>query len=368
MISKENNEELIENPTKDEVKQAVFGLNSESAGGRDGFTGLVFQKCNPLSPTLFILAAEALSRGLNALNENLWFTGFVLLKWSPKINHLSYADDTIIFSSSCEISLGLIMNVLKNYEQASGQLINKSKSSIYLHDRVDNEVFQKVERITGIARKNFPLMYLGCPIFYARPQMSFYSELISKVRNRLQGWKGKLLSFGGRAILLKHVLQAMPMHLLSAIDPPSFVIEKLHKIFAQLFWSNTISERGTHWTKWYTVCLPQDEGGLGFRSLSDMSMALCAKLWWNLRTKPFLWSPRMGSALLWVDNWPGLGPLYFLTPSDFYCNEEINNVFDVVTQGRWHVPAIRNNLPEELAEYILNEVQPPAKPDELDKP
>ncbi|XP_060182538.1 uncharacterized protein LOC132612249 [Lycium barbarum] len=363
-----------------------------------------------LSPTLFILASEVLSRGLNALYSNLWFTGFGVPKWSPKINHLAYADDTIIFSSSCEISLGLIMNVFTEYEQASGQLINKAKSSVYLHDRVDEEIFRQVERVTGIARKEFPVIYLGCPIYYARSKMSFYSELIAKVRNRLQGWKGKLLSFGGRAILLKHVLQAMPMHLLSAVDPPSFVIKKLHKVFAQFFWSNTVGERGRHWTGWDIVCLPCDEGGLGFRSLSDMSMALFAKLWWNFRTKPSLWSYfmsnkylkknnsilvswkkgshswrkmlqardlidhkiwwqlRMGSSLFWFDNWTGLGPFYFLTPSDFYCNEAINNVSDVVTEGRWHEQAIRNNLPEEYADYILKELQPPARGDELDKP
>ncbi|XP_060200889.1 uncharacterized protein LOC132629179 [Lycium barbarum] len=76
----------------------------------------------------------------------------------------------------------------------------------------------------------------------------------------------------------------------------------------------------------------------------------------------------MGSSLFWFDNWTGLGPLYFLKPADFHCNEDINNVSDVVTEGRWHEVAIRNNLPEELAEYILNDVQPPARGDELDRP
>ncbi|XP_059315418.1 uncharacterized protein LOC132066031 [Lycium ferocissimum] len=190
---------------------------------------------DPLSPTLFILATGVLSRSLNFLHENLWFCGFGLPKWSPKINHLAYADDTIIFSSSCEISLGLIMNILTEYEQASGQLINKTKSSVYLHDKVDLQEVQKVERVTGITRQAFPLKYFGCPIYYSKTQVSFYSDLLSKVRNKLQGWKGKLLSFGGRAVLLKHVLQATPMHLLSAVDPPSFVIEKLHKILAQFF-------------------------------------------------------------------------------------------------------------------------------------
>nr|XP_009789431.1 PREDICTED: uncharacterized protein LOC104237055 [Nicotiana sylvestris] len=75
---------------------------------------------DPLSPTLFILAAEELSRGLNSLHTNLYFCGFGMPKWSPKINHLSYTDDTIIFCSSDETSLRLVMEVLKAYESSSG--------------------------------------------------------------------------------------------------------------------------------------------------------------------------------------------------------------------------------------------------------
>lgn len=55
------------------------------------------KKGDLLSSTLFIIAAEALSRGLNALHLNLYFCGFGLPKWIPKINHLACADDTIIF-------------------------------------------------------------------------------------------------------------------------------------------------------------------------------------------------------------------------------------------------------------------------------
>ncbi|KAK4706309.1 hypothetical protein R3W88_034132 [Solanum pinnatisectum] len=35
---------------------------------------------------------------------------------------------------------------------------------------------------------------------------------------------------------------------------------------------------------WDSLCLPKDEGGLGFRSLHDVSDALFAKLWWIFRT------------------------------------------------------------------------------------
>lgn len=59
--------------------------------------------------------------------------------------------------------------------------------------------------------------------------MDHYQGLINKVLDKLQSWKGKLLSIGGRAALISHVLQNMPIHLLSAINPPRFVTNKLHK-------------------------------------------------------------------------------------------------------------------------------------------
>lgn len=46
---------------------------------------------DPLSSTLFIIVAEVLARRLNKLFDNPLFKGYVIPKWSPKINHLSYA-------------------------------------------------------------------------------------------------------------------------------------------------------------------------------------------------------------------------------------------------------------------------------------
>ncbi|XP_060194951.1 uncharacterized protein LOC132624144 [Lycium barbarum] len=339
-----------------------------------GFGEWAVKQRDPLSPTLFILVAEALSRALNVLHDNPWFCGFGLPKWSPKISHLAYADDTIIFSSACEISLNSIMDVLKNYEAASGQLINKAKSSIYLHDRVDEDVFLNVERVTGFKRKDFPLIYLGCPIYYTRGCMAFYLDLISKVRNRLQSWKCKLLSFGRRVVLLKHVLQDMPMHLLSTIDPLDFVIKKPHKISAQFFWSNKFGgqvgtvTKPTLWgalmsnkylKKTNPILVPWKKGSHIWRNMLQARDLIDHEIWWQLR---------IGFLLLWFDNWVGLGPLCFLTEPDFYCDENVNNVYDVVTEGRWNETVIRNCLLKELAEFIMTEVQPPSRGNDLDVP
>ncbi|XP_019240114.1 PREDICTED: uncharacterized protein LOC109220105 [Nicotiana attenuata] len=383
-------------------------INGQSRGFFKSTRGV--KQGDPLSPTLFILAAEALSRGLNSLHQNLYFCGFGLPKWSPKINHLAYADDTIIFSSSDATSLRLIMEILYLYEAASGQLVNKNKSAIYMHHLTDPEVVRKVERITGIGSKDFPFTYLGCPIFYARRRFDYYQPMITKVLDRLQSWKGKLLSIGGRAVLISSILQSLPIHLLSAVNPPNYVINKLHKLFAQFFWSSSVGGNSRHWASWNTLCMPYDEGGIGFRSLHDVSKALFCKLWWNFRTKPSLWSSfmsqkyckklnavvvpwregshvwrkmlecrdliehqiiwklRMGSSLFWYDNWTGLGALYFLVPQDFGIDEGIQNVYELVENGAWNVDRVMELLPEDLASHIIEKISPPLVENDIDRP
>ncbi|XP_070048894.1 uncharacterized protein [Nicotiana tomentosiformis] len=45
MVSDEQNDNLMRQPTKIEVQDAIFGLNGNSAGGPDGFTGCFFHTC-----------------------------------------------------------------------------------------------------------------------------------------------------------------------------------------------------------------------------------------------------------------------------------------------------------------------------------
>ncbi|XP_075098935.1 uncharacterized protein LOC142175831 [Nicotiana tabacum] len=202
--------------------------------------------------------------------------------------------------------------------------------------------------------------------------MEFYKDIMKKVLDKLQSWQGKLLSVGGRATLITYVLQGMPIHLLSAVNPPVFVINKLHKMFAQFFWSNAIGGKARHWASWDTLCLPKEEGWTGFRSLHDVSRALFCKLWWNFRTKPILWSSFMCQKYCKKMNamvvpWRN-GGLYFATPLDFYCDESIHNVHDVVLEDAWDAARLMQILPQDLATHIIDNIKPPALSDELDKP
>ncbi|XP_060177905.1 uncharacterized protein LOC132607846 [Lycium barbarum] len=162
-------------------------LNGQAYGFFHSTRGV--KQGDPLSPAFFIIAAEVLSRALNSLFDQ--------------------SDDH---------------GIIQEYEKLSGQMINKRKSSFYLFSKVSQELSEQVETITGFVRGHFPFTYLGVPITHARKKKVDYTELLKKIKDRLQTWKGKLLSYGGKAVLITSVLQSIPIHVLSAIRPPKCVV------------------------------------------------------------------------------------------------------------------------------------------------
>ncbi|XP_075077069.1 uncharacterized protein LOC142163822 [Nicotiana tabacum] len=241
LINTDQNAELIKQPTKEEVKVTVLGLTGDSAGGQmSGFVKgkniveniLLTQEIvtdirlrTKVGPNVILKldmtkAYDRLSwLFLTKVLRKMGFTerligiifGLVSNNWySILINGQAHGffkssrgvkqDDMIIFSSSDETSLMLIMQVLNACEVASGQLVNKTKSTVYLHHLTDMEVVSKVERITSIHRNDFPIIYLGCPIFYARRRLEYYQPLITKVMDKLQSWQVEEGGIGFRSL------------------------------------------------------------------------------------------------------------------------------------------------------------------------
>lgn len=75
-------------------------------------------------------------------------------KWIPYINHLAYAEDTTIFISANNYSLRLVKDTLSTYEKVSGQLTNKRKSVVYMHENAKEDVVDVVNRGTIIPKKS----------------------------------------------------------------------------------------------------------------------------------------------------------------------------------------------------------------------
>lgn len=115
-----------------------------------------------LSTTLFIIIFEVL---LRSLNRDRNFIGYGLPKWRPEINHFSYADDRVLFCSSNRAYVIKMINVLRSYEKVFGQLVNKSKSCFYLHEKTPLIFSIMLRKLTRINKVNF-LSYILDALYF----------------------------------------------------------------------------------------------------------------------------------------------------------------------------------------------------------
>ncbi|WMV49350.1 hypothetical protein MTR67_042735 [Solanum verrucosum] len=191
-------------------------------GNRVGFfsSSHGLKQGDPLSPSLFIIGSELLSRMLNSLNSHEHFTPFSMNFNGPVINHLAYADDIVIFSGGNNKSIKLIKHQIRRYEKASGQQVNDAKSFFITAPKTDSIRINRLRRVTGYMDNTFPFTYLGCPIYNGKKNLSYFDGMLAKIVKRLNGWQCNMLSHGGKVILIKHVLQSVPIYTLSAITPP----------------------------------------------------------------------------------------------------------------------------------------------------
>lgn len=90
-------------------------------------------------------------------------------------------------------------------------------------------------------------------------------------------------------ILIKHVLQSIPMYVHVAMEPHKQVLSAIeHSISKFLSGSYKRTDR-RHWMSWEKVCRPTSANGLSIMWLNHLSMAFSGKLWWNFRTKNSIW-------------------------------------------------------------------------------
>ncbi|KAL0302291.1 UNVERIFIED_CONTAM: hypothetical protein Sangu_3108200 [Sesamum angustifolium] len=148
-------------------------VNGEAAGFFKSMQGL--RQGDPISPALFIIAAEAFSKGLNPLSMRTQTC--TQTKCEVKLSHLSYADDIILFTNCKEAGLNKLMQFLRKFEDLSGQQINHAKSA-FIPGKKANLIGHRIKNITGFSMKALALTYLGAPLYKGNKRKILYENLI----------------------------------------------------------------------------------------------------------------------------------------------------------------------------------------------
>ena len=241
---------------------------------------------DPLLPYLFLICAEGLIALLNSATSCRSLSGLSLCRGGPQISHLFFADDNLLFCRATMEECHTLISLLDTYEKASGQKLNYEKTSIFFSTNTPQSTRQSICNALRTTSSGDLGKYLGLPPIIGRGKKQAFSEIKQKVVQKLNGWKGKMLSLAGKEVLIKSVAQALPIYTMSCFRPLDSLCNEINSMIGNFWWGQNQSKRKIHWQKWSKLCRQKVDGGMGFRDLSLFNQTLLAKQGWRLMQNP----------------------------------------------------------------------------------
>jgi mannosylglycoprotein endo-beta-mannosidase len=244
---------------------------------------------DPLSPLLFCLAEEVLSRGISRLVAQ---GKLHLIKGTRNIkvpSHSFYADDLMIFCKGNLAGLRHLKDLFDRYAIESGQVINNSKSTIFSGSITPGRL-NLIVQLLNFNIGSLPFNYLGVPIFKGKPKVIHFQPIADKIMLKMSAWKASLLSIAGRVQLVRSVIQSMLTYSITIYSWPVSLLKKIEKCIRNFIWSGDIDKRKLVTTSWKKICRPFSQGGLNLRSLTKLNTASNLKLCWTLLNSQSSWA------------------------------------------------------------------------------
>jgi hypothetical protein len=236
---------------------------------------------DPLSPFLFLIMAEGLSRSIHAEVGNGSLEGLSLHSISPPISHSQFVDGTLLMGRPTVKEENSILQVLQTFSNASGLDCNKDKSLIFFFNTPPPPppVQRHISDLLGFQRSSLPSKYLGIPLIDNALRNSSWEQLLSSFSKKLSSWTLRSLNLPSRLILLRAVLQALPTYIFSVMTTPTFVLTTIKNLQRKFLWQGINTEKKIALVSWAKICRPKVQGGLGLRDPSIMNKILSAKIW-----------------------------------------------------------------------------------------
>ncbi|XP_074352995.1 uncharacterized protein LOC141692156 [Apium graveolens] len=138
-----------------------------------------------------------------------------------------FVDDSYLFCKADLIEASTVLEILETYERASGQQVNRSKSSIFYSTNVLDYNKQPIGQILKMSEASMHSTYLGLPNIVGRNKSAMLGYLKDKANTKIRSWN------------VNHVSRADFFHA-TAGHNPSF-------IWRSLLEAKQLLRDGTRW-------------------------------------------------------------------------------------------------------------------------
>ena len=158
-------------------------INGKAYGNIIPTTGL--RQGDPLLLYLFLLCAKRFTTLLTRAKEEGRLHGVSLCRRAPRITHLLFDDDSLLFCQANQEEVQCITDTLQLYAASSGQCINFEKSSVYFSSNTEVAQREGTKAALGVKDVESFESYLGLPTLIGWAKYQTFSFLKDQVWKKI---------------------------------------------------------------------------------------------------------------------------------------------------------------------------------------
>lgn len=232
---------------------------------------------DPMSPLIFVLAADLLQAAINDAASKQHLMPPIPSRGSTDYPVIQYADDTIIVMPADMTQVAHMKGILMDYAQSIGLKINFQKTTL-IPINVDPLLASQLANLLQCSVGKMPFTYLGLPLGTTKPTVLDMMPLVDSMERRLSTTLC-LMSIGAKLQLVNSVLSSLAVYAMCSIRLPPKIIEHLDKLRRYCLWRKKQGEevKCNSLAAWNMVCKLKDKGGLGIIDIKLQNTALLLK-------------------------------------------------------------------------------------------
>ena len=141
-------------------------LNGEPHGSVSPTRGI--RQGDPLSPYLFLICVEVFIALLRKAERDRRLSGTSICRGGPRISHLLFADDSLLFCQAKMEECNNLMDILTLYKESFGQKMNRDKTAIFFSRNTAENKREEIKSSWAAQVLSQYEKYLGLPALVDR--------------------------------------------------------------------------------------------------------------------------------------------------------------------------------------------------------